>query len=345
MLTTGCQTAPSGNSPSAPENPLTEITSHSATVQKLIDEARALEPLATSELTKRFLHATATLPAIAPRTVLRNDQTREYFSAAKAAVLPEAQRARLVPVELDEYRYYYTKYGSPLAYMRALDLAAANGLGDVSGKRILDYGYGSIGHLRLLASLGAHVTGVDVDSYLDALYSQPEDNGPVKGRLFHSGSVTLVNGSYPKDTTTKNRVGQGFDLIVSKNTLKRGYIKPERKVEKRLLVDLGVSEGVFLKTLFDALKPGGKLIIYNLYPKQADAKEAYKPMADGRSPFSQSQFEQAGFRVIAIDANDDAAARRIGHVLGWEKNEKGEIVDDLEKNLFALYSIVERPVR
>ena len=57
----------------------------SPTLQRLTNEAKALEPLATSDLSKRFLHATADLPSIAPRIVFQNPQTREYFSPAEAA--------------------------------------------------------------------------------------------------------------------------------------------------------------------------------------------------------------------------------------------------------------------
>ena len=49
--------------------------------------------------------------------------------------------------------YYTTKYGSPLAYSRPIDLLGQAGLQDVSGRKILDFGYGTVGHLRLLAGM------------------------------------------------------------------------------------------------------------------------------------------------------------------------------------------------
>jgi len=49
----------------------------------------------------------------------------------------------------------------------------------VDGKRILDFGYGTVGHLRLLASLGADMVGVEVDPLLRALYSAPGDQGAI----------------------------------------------------------------------------------------------------------------------------------------------------------------------
>jgi hypothetical protein len=315
----------------------------------LIDEANALMPLAQSDLAKRFLTATESLPGVAPRTVYVNEMTREYYSPTEFAALPEATRVRLNKTELDDYRYYYTKYGSPLAFFRALDIATSVGMSDVAGKRILDFGYGSIGHMRLLASLGANMTGVDPDSYLDALYSDAGDQGSVppaagrgRGIFGGKGSITLAHGYYPKEATMVTRVGQGYDIIFSKNTLKRGYLKPERKADKRQLIDLGVSDEVFLKTLVNALNPGGKIVIYNLYPTPSGPKEVYKPYADGRSPFTREQYEKAGLKVLAFEADDNAAIRRIGRALKWDKNEKGESIDNLETNLFAMYTVLER---
>jgi hypothetical protein len=353
-LVAGCASAPAlrtqdgRTAPRAtPDMPRT--TAVSPTVRRLIDEANALMPLAQSDLAKRFLTAADSLPSMAPRTVYVNEMTREYFSPKEAAALPEATRVRLNKTELDEFRYYYTKYGSPLAFFRALDIATSVGMSDIAGKRILDFGYGSIGHLRLLASLGADVTGVDPDSYLDALYSDGNDQGPVqaaasRGRSLFAGrgSITLAHGYYPKDAQMVARVGQGYDIIFSKNTLKRGYIKPERKADKRQLVDLGVSDEVFLKTLAGALNPGGKIVIYNLYPTPSGPKEVYKPYADGRSPFTREQYEKAGLKVLAFEADDNAAIRRIGRALKWDKNEKGESIDNLETNLFAMYTVLER---
>lgn len=355
-LMAGCQTAPPLRGPSdtrAPDPrpsdpaPIPPVAL-TPTLRQLVNDSANLAPLAKSDLARRFLSATAYLTPVASRTVFLNEQTREYFSAAEAGGMPEIARARLNKAELDEYRYYYTKYGSPLAYMRALDVAASAGITDIAGRRVLDFGYGSIGHLRLMASLGANVTGVDPDSYLSALYSDAYDQGPYplpnKTPDFRGtrGSVTLAHGSFPKDARIADKVGRGYDLILTKNTLKRGYIKPERKAEKRHLIDLGVSDEVFLNTIASVLNPGGKLVIYNIYPTPSGPKEVYKPFADGRSPFTREQYERAGLRVLAFELDDSAAIRQIGRVLRWDKNDKGEIIDSLDTNLFAMYTVVER---
>ena len=101
------------------ERPADIAVALSPALQKLANEAKALAPLTTSDLGRRFLAATASLPSVRPRPVFQHPQTREYFSPAELTALPEATRSKLVQTELDEYRYYYTKYGSPLAYVRA----------------------------------------------------------------------------------------------------------------------------------------------------------------------------------------------------------------------------------
>jgi len=356
LLLSACATqAPiSRTQPTPPATPTREPmpieTPRSATQQQLINEANALMPLATTQLGKRFLRAADSLPSVSPRSAFRDDNTREFFSRTEADALPEERRKKLSIIELDEYRYYYTKYGSPLAYVRALDLAAANGVMDVKGIRILDFGYGSIGHLRLLASLGALTTGADPDSYLDALYSQATDQGRVepergqRGQRGAAGSITLAHGRWPKDASMQDIVKRGgpYQLILSKNTLKRGYLKPERRANKNLLIDIGVTDDIFLKAIHDSLAPGGLLIIYNLAPKQAAPDKPYLPHADARSPFSREQYAKAGLTVVAFDAEDNAFVRQMGAAIGWDKNEKGEVTNDLATNLFALYSIVRR---
>src|SRR5262249_50579729 len=162
---------------------------------------------------------------------------------------------RLKPVAADEQLYYTTKYGTPLAYARPFDLIAAAGLTDVAGKKILDYGYGTVGHLRLLASLGADVTGVDVDPFLAELYADPADQGIVKGRSGRDGRITLVHGRWPNEADAYKKVGDGYDLIISKNTLKNGYLHPAQKVDKRMLIDLGCPDLRFVMALYSALKP------------------------------------------------------------------------------------------
>jgi SAM-dependent methyltransferase len=308
-------------------------------VSLLRHEARSLEPLVTSRLAKEFLLATDALPAIAPRKLFLDEGKKVYLTEVEAATLTEEGRRNLKPVPVDESLYYTTKYGSPLAYARPLDLLGQSGLEDVSGKRILDFGYGTIGHLRMLAGLGADVTGVDVDPLLRALYSTTEDQGLVKSRRGRDGRLRLINGRFPQDKSVASNVGGEYDLILSKNTLKKGYVHPERPVEPRRLLGLGVDDAEFVKALHDALRPGGRVMIYNICPAPSPPDQPYKNWADGRCPFAREVWESAGFRIIAFDHDDSEAIRRLAHALGWDQ---GESPIDLKTDLFAQYSLLEK---
>lgn len=300
-------------------------------LERFREEVAAMQPLVTHQLTRRFLAATSDLPHVTTRTLYRDSARTRAWSAREYAALPDTQRARLVPRELDEAFYYDTRYGTPLAYARVLEILGSDGVTDVAGKRIADYGCGTLGHLRLLASLGADCTGIDVDPLLAALYSDPGDQGAVgKGR------VRLVTGQWPATEAITREVGAGYDLFLSKNTLKNGYIHPAEKVDPRMLVHLGVSDSAYVATLAKSVKKGGRVLIYNLCPAPAAPGKPYIPWADGRCPFPRESWEAAGFRVVAYDQDDGVAARAMAHALGWDA---GTSAMDLEKDLFAHYSL------
>ncbi len=241
----------------------------------------------------------------------------------------------LEKVVLDEAFYYTTRYGTPVAYCRALDIAAAL-TGPLDGRAVLDFGYGTIGHLRMLADGGARVVGVEVDPVLATLYSEVGDQGPVGVR---GGSLRLVHGRFPADPAVTRKVGTGFDLVISKNVLKRGYIHPEREVDERMLIKLGVSDAVFCQTVFDILEPGGVFMIYNLSPKPSPPDQPYKPWADGRSPFKAEQLQAVGFDIEAFDVDDTAAARSLARALEW-----GATGMDIDNDLFGHYTLARKPV-
>jgi len=292
-----------------------------AGVALLRTEAKAVEPLVASRLAREFLNATALLPAVAPRTLYTDKTKQAYFTEADVQSLNEQRRQTLDRVPVDETFYYTTKYGSPLAYSRPLDLLGRSGLESVAGSKILDFGYGTIGHLRLLAALGADVTGVDVDPLLPALYSAPEDTAVARNSQGTQGRIRLIHGRFPFDKTVRETVGNGYDLIVSKNTLKKGYVHPERPVEKRRLLNLDVTDAKFLESIHAALKPGGRILIYNISPAPSPPDRPYKNWADGRCPFPREGWEAAGFRVIAFDQDDSSSIRLLAHALGWDRGE------------------------
>lgn len=307
-------------------------------VKLLAAEAAALNGLVESKVARQFLGAVASLPTVSPRTIYRQPNGGTWITEGQASALAEEQRQSLQPRTIDESGYYHTKYGTPLAYVRALDLVGQSGLASLQDKKVLDFGYGSVGQLRLMASCGANAFGLDVDSFLTALYSEPRDQGPVIINGERAGTVTLLNGRL-SEQAIRDAAGEGFDLITSKNTLKRGYIHPppEENVDKRLLVDLGLDDEQFLTTLFRMLKPGGVVMIYNLSPKPAAPGEKYIPWADGRCPFDRALIEKVGFRVLHFDVDDTEFAHRMAKSLKWDESM------DVENDLFATYTLLRKP--
>src|SRR5262245_61791633 len=99
-------------------------------VDVLAQEARAVRPQFRSPLVMAFLDATGRLPRVAPRTVLCDSARTRCWNEAEAAAIPDTMRARLVSRTLDESFYYLTRYGSPLAYARPLEILAQSGLGE-----------------------------------------------------------------------------------------------------------------------------------------------------------------------------------------------------------------------
>jgi len=310
-----------------------------STVAQLRREAVALAPLVTSDLAHAFLDASQALPTISPRMVFHDSARTHYWSVAEAQALPVAQRDTLVERKYDEEYYYYTRYGTPLAYVRAIEILAEQGLASVRGRRVLDFGFGGIGQLRLLASLGADVVGIEVDPLLPVLYGDPGDQGVIPAAPGGApGRLRLLNGRFPAEARIVEAAGDGYSVFISKNTLKRGYIHPAEPVDPRRMVHLGVDDTTFVRELYRVLEPGGWALVYNLSPAPAPPGKPYIPWADGRSPFSRELWERAGFDVIAFDRDDSKAARAMGHALGWDA--PGGM--DLEKDLFGTYTLARR---
>lgn len=309
-------------------------------VDALRAEAERLRARAECAGTRAFLDAVAALPEIGERSVLYDAKARAAVSAAAHAALPEAERARYQPTPFGGEFYYTTKYGSPLAYTRALDVlgAALGKSGDdvLSGKRVLDFGYGGIGHLRLLASLGCDAVGVDVDPLLAAYY-RAEDQGTIQSakKNGHSGKLALVHGQWPAEARVKEAVGAGYDLVLSKNVLKKGYVRPAEKADPRMLIQLGVEPLAFLSEVARILKPGGCFLIYNICPAQDPAR--YKPMSDGASPFTRAEFTAAGFDVLLLDQDERAACQEQAVALDWPAQGM-----DIENDLFAWVTLVRK---
>ena len=252
------------------------------------------------------------------------------------ASLDADARAALESVELPADQYYTTKYGTPMAYARVVELMGLHGVTSLEGKRVLDYGYGTIGHLRMMASMGAETVGIDVDRFLPALYSEAGDLGDVENPSGAPGRTSIVTGRWPASKPVIEEVGGGFDVFTSKNTLKRGYVHPSRDADPSTLIDLGVGDAGFLAALHDCLEPGGLVVIYNICPPQNPADKPYIPWADGQSPFTRAQWDAAGFDVLAFSVVDDEPTRALATALGWGANM------DVETSLHGWYTITRR---
>ncbi len=313
-------------------------TETTTAIEVLKEQAKQVETLVATPLGRAFLAAVGDLPPVeTPRVVYYNRGSREAISEDAAAALDDSALAVYERREFDDHFYYFTRYGTPLAFVRALELT---GLSSVDGIDVLEFGFGSIGQLKLLAVLGANAVGIEVDPLLRVLYGRQGDTGEMpragvsgSGRR---GTVRTLYGHFPAETDLVSEVGGGYELFVSKNTLKRGYIHPEREVDPRKLVHLGVDDETFVRTVYALLEPGGFAMIYNLHPRQAGPEEPYIPWADGRFPFARELCERLGFEVLAFDVDDSEAARAMGKAFGWAEQM------DLENDLFATYTLLRK---
>jgi hypothetical protein len=304
------------------------------------EHAAALAPTVESDLARTFLAVADDLRAVTPREVhyRRTDRaamTPEQFEAAS-----EAEREGFAPVTID-WPQYYGFFSTPLAWSRPLDVLAAHGFESADGARILDFGFGNVGQLRMLASMGAAVVGVEIPGIHEAMYRMPGDTGPVarapEAGDGPEGSIDLVFGFWPGGEGMREAAGGGFDLIMTKNVLKLGYIHPQQEADPATLVHLGVDDATFVKALYGSLAPGGFVLIYNLYPQQPE--DRYLPWAHGENPFERSLWEATGFEVLAWNEPDSPAAQAMGRALGWDQQRP----ETYEQDFNAMYTILRRP--
>jgi SAM-dependent methyltransferase len=305
--------------------------------EKMKADATKLSPLVTSELAKQFLAATAKLAEPTPRTVYRNREKGIALTKRAYDALSAEEKATLTAREYPPDFYYETGYGSPLVYARVLDLAAPHVMR--AGKpKVLDFGYGTIGQLQLLAHCGFDAHGVDIEPMFPALYSEPGDTGAMG-----TGSVSIHAGQWPAEESLRNAVGGGYSLITSKNTLKKGYIHPSppagQTVDPKRLVHLGVGDEEFLKRVHDALEPRGVFLIYNICPPQNPPEKEYIPWADGLSPFPREMLEKAGFEVLAFDDVDQPWVIECFGALGYTE---GKSREEAAKEFLCWYTIARR---
>lgn len=324
----------------APETP--RPAENVRVLAEIRDAAKSVLPFMTKEAGRDFVRAADALPPREIRTVYRDRERGLAIPEAEWKKLDAEEQAKFKPRAMDERMYYYTGYGSPLTYARMLDLLGTHGVTSWKGKRVLDFGNAAIGHLRMLASLGADAQGVDVEPLWAAMYTQPDDQGNIPAAATSAGAPGNVNvhvGRWPAEQKVADALGGGFDIFLSKNTLKYGYIHPRRETEKRFTIDLGVDDAAFLKAVHNALKPGGLAIIYNISPAQAPADKPYIPWADGEFPFARDLTENAGFEILAWNVVDDETCHKLWPFISGDAK---STPDQLKATIFTHYTILRK---
>lgn len=297
------------------------------------------------ELVKNFLAAAKTLQPIQALTIHYNRAQRTALTQKQFRDLAEDQRSGFAPLEVDD-KLYYGYYSTPLAWVRPLEILAENGVESVDSKTILDFGFGNASQLRMLASMGAKVTGIELaDGVHQAMYSRETDQGVIAklstGGIENDGNLKLAFGQWPANEEIIAEVGQGYDLIVTKNVLKLGYIHPLHEVSDRMLIDLGVTDEQFLSQLFQSLNPGGMVLVYNIHPSQSPDPQKYKPWGHGETPWDQDEVKNAGFEVVAWHVDDSAEIQAFGTKLGWRDSFKTQ--EEFEAGFRAMYTLLKKP--
>jgi hypothetical protein len=180
---------------------------------------------------------------------------------------------------------------------------------------------------------------------LPALYSFPGDQGQFTGPRGETGSVRLIDGHFPSDPIAVSAIGKGYQLVISKNVLKKGYIHPDRPVDNpKMRIDLGVSDDVVLKSFYETLSPGGFFLIYNICPAPTPPRQTIRSLVRWSFAIYKIQIEAAGFEVLEFDKDDIEAVRIMGQTLGWDRPEDGEPGMDLINDLSVLYTLMRKPL-
>lgn len=319
--------------------------SDSAFLDDLCAKAQSLADNSQAGLVKNFLSAAKTLRPMEERTIYFNRAEGIAVTKEQFQDLTEAKQSEFAPMLVND-QLYYGYYSTPLAWVRPLEILAENGIESVDSKHILDFGFGNVGQLRMLASMGANVTGIEVANGIhQAMYSQESDQGVIaklsSGGIENDGNLKLAFGRWPAEKEIVADVGQNYDLIISKNVLKLGYIHPQQEVSKRMLIDLGVTDERFLSELFKLLNPGGMLLVYNIHPMQSPDPKEYKPWAHGETPWGKDDVTKAGFEIVAWHVDDSTAIQSLGTKLGWRDSSPNE--EDYKKGFRAMYTILKKP--
>lgn len=299
--------------------------------ESLKRDAAALRGVVTSPLAGQMLDAVASLPVLPGRTVFLNwDALRVIEEPAFEQLTAQAQKG-FEKAELASEDYYQTLYGSPLVYTRLLDILAKHAphIVTLQGQRIVELGFGQLGQGMLWTQMGAEVVALDTDGFIHNLIGNVVDN--LRARKVKV--PVLLNCHWPQNAECRQTVGQRYSLLVARNLLKKGYVKPA-KLDPRYPepVGWGLSDAAVLSHIHDALVPGGIVLIYSI----GNARDPEKPMTMIENPWPANAWEAAGFDVLAHDVDESEIACNFGQALGWGQRA------ELAKDLFGVYSVYRR---
>ncbi|GJM18423.1 MAG: hypothetical protein DHS20C14_06360 [Phycisphaeraceae bacterium] len=305
----------------------------------LSEATQQARPLATTALGRAWLgRGDDVRTEFEDRTFYCAFRPNRAITAEEYAALPEDEREGWRERVVSADTYYSTFYGTAAAYLPAVEFAATTlGVGDdaagFEGTRVLDLGYGQMGQLELLAACGAEVVGVEVDPILTMLYEDSQQPRTVENPEGDDGSVRVTECLWPNEEACRDDAGGGYDVIMARNLLKRGYVKPKELIGNYVPVAHGMSDEEACKHFYDALAPGGVVVIYSL----GGAPHPDKPWTDIANPWPIDAWEAVGFEVVHHDLDVSADARTVFVTLGL-----GE-AEPLESGLFGVCSVYRRP--
>lgn len=281
-------------------------------LETFIEHSERFLPYVRSALGESFIEAVRSLPNQPRRYLWVDRRFTLAYTEAEYAKLDDKQRRGLNFRPVTELAYYMAISERPLMDVLPLDLvvkgtemSAADGL---VGKKVLLYNPRVITQGRLLASLGAHVTVVHDQQRMAGLYTEPGDVGAVPGHgELPDGSLRLIRSAWPE--ADAEGVGEGYDLILISDWVSRGLSlktdQPPRWVTAgKSLHPLPCEPDAFIEAMASVLAPGGRLINYAYGPIQPRIPTSALPYSDVRLPISAEAIEEAGLKIVALDADD-----------------------------------------
>ncbi|RNC82450.1 MAG: methyltransferase domain-containing protein [Phycisphaera sp.] len=311
--------------------------------EALAAEAARVEEVVGNEAVLEWLGKAKELPEVKGATLFVGPREpggfdREVYTAQQATDFSESDLIDFREVTYGPTRYYATNYGSPIAYAPALIAAAeAGGFDSFRFKRVLDFGYGQIGQLEMLARCGATVCGVEADPVIDTLYRSTRLSDVVVAEDGTRGSLTLALGEWFSDWRLRQKLGGRFDVIIARNVLKRGYVQPEEPMPGFDPIDIGGEPEDAARAIYNALEEGGVAVVYNLGGGAWRGEDgSYNAPADVRDPLGREAWEAAGFEIVHYQANGSQLMRKVASLISQKDLSEFDLYN-------VLYTVVRKP--